>query len=395
MSMNKQIRAVTSVAALLAGLGAVTPAFAGMNMEGLLEKLRDKGVLTEEEYQEMRQEAREARRSEALEKAEAKNAKEEGKKNLVAREGFKFTDSNKDWEIGLTGRINLDYRFNDEFGEAAARVNDRDTASIADGFELRRARLGFAGYVWRDFKYNFLFNAVGNAPIADEFWVNYDRNKSAQIQLGRFKQPFSLEQLTSSNSIDFAERSYNDQNGVPAKKLGAMLHGEPRDGFTYAASVFQEGFNEITAEDGDGKRYAGRLTANFAQLANIADTVLHVGLAGVGGDYQVRPGSSSQTDVAASTTTRATLASFRTLNRGLANVYWAQLGGQSLGGADFSGASEFGVNVDSTLLGLETALARGPWKLQAEYVNNDLSADNPVPGATQTRQTASGDIKTY
>ena len=386
---------MSSMAALAAVLAtASAPAFA--NMEALLEKLHSKGVLSDEEYKEMRQEAREATRANREFKADTAAAQEAAKKNLVAKEGFKFTDG-KNWEIGLTGRINLDYRFNDDFGDAARFVNDRDTASIADGFELRRARLGFAGYVWKDFKYNFLFNAVGGAPIADEFWVNYDANPKVQVQLGRFKQPFSLEQLTSSNAIDFAERSYNDQNGVPAKKLGAQVHGEPKKGFTYAASVFQEGFSEITQQDGEGKRYAGRLTANIAELASINDTVLHLGVAGVGGDYSLRPTQSSQTSGSASNVTHSVISGFRTMNRGLANVYRARIGGELLecgtpNVCDRTGkASEFGVNVDGTLLGLETALARGPLKLQGEYVVNDLDATNPIT----TTETVRGDVKTF
>jgi phosphate-selective porin OprO/OprP len=387
---------MSSMAALAAVLAtASAPAFA--NMEALLEKLHSKGVLSDEEYKEMRQEAREATRANREFKADTAAAQEAAKKNLVAKDGFKFTDG-KNWEIGLTGRINLDYRFNDDFGSAADVVNDRDTASIADGFELRRARLGFAGYVWKDFKYNFLFNAVGSAPIADEFWVNYDANPKVQVQLGRFKQPFSLEQLTSSNAIDFAERSYNDQNGVPAKKLGAQVHGEPKKGFTYAASVFQEGFNEITAEDGEGKRYAGRLTANIAELANINDTVLHFGIAGVGGDYTLRPGQSSQTSSGASNQTRAIVSGFRTMNRGLSNVYRARIGGVDLNCGsspnvcDRTGKpSEFGVNVDGSLFGWETSLARGPLKVQGEYVVNDLDATNAI----DVDETVRGKVKTF
>jgi phosphate-selective porin OprO/OprP len=172
--------------------------------------------------------------------------------------------------------------------------------------------------------------------------------------------------------------------------MGAMVHGEPKPGFTYAASVYQEGENEITQEDGEGKRYAGRLTANFAQFGKgIADTVLHVGVAGVGGDYEVRPASSSQTDVAGSTTTRSTIVGFRTMNRGLSNIYRAQIGGQLLGGGDFNGASEFGVNVDQTLMGLETAVALRSLKLQGEWVRADYDARNLLGN-----QTLRGDVDT-
>ncbi|NCU94754.1 MAG: SHOCT domain-containing protein, partial [Betaproteobacteria bacterium] len=51
----------TSVAAIAAGLALVSvPAYA--DMETLLEKLHAKGILSEDEFNEMRQDVREARR---------------------------------------------------------------------------------------------------------------------------------------------------------------------------------------------------------------------------------------------------------------------------------------------------------------------------------------------
>ena len=375
------------------------------NMEVLLEKLHKKGVLSDSEYQEMRAEARQARRSAAIQTAQETEHKEKRKaaekKELTGKfnDGFSFTSGDGEHSIKLTGRVNADYRFSDnDYSLESAGSNDRDSASIAEGFELRRARLGISGKVYKDIGYEVQLNGVGSGPTVDTALFNLGFYKPFQFQAGRFKQPFSLEQLTSSNNIDFAERSYNDQM-VPSKKLGAMFHGEPMPGLTYAVSVFQEGFSEGSQDDGEGKRHAARLTANFAQLAEIKDTVLHVGIAGVGGDYQVRPSQSSQTDGAAETTTRATIVGFRSMNRGLSNVYRAQIGGQDLragGVGPRSGLqSETLVDVDQKLLGLEFAAARGPFKLQGEYVKADYDAVNPVVSAGDTQQRLEGDVKSY
>jgi phosphate-selective porin OprO/OprP len=304
---------------------------------------------------------------------------------------FTWTSGDGANSIRLTGRVHTDYRFADnDFSLAPLSANDRDTASIADGFELRRTRLGVSGTLFRDMDYNAVLNMVGSAPVVDTAFMNFKYLPNMNFQFGRFKQPFSLGQLTSSNDIDFAERSYVDQV-IPGKKLGAMVHGEPKPGFTYAASVYQQGDNEITEQDGRGKQYAGRLTANFAQFGKgIADTVLHFGVAGVGGDYEVRPASSSQTSTAGDTVTRATIVGFRTMNRGLANVYRAQIGGQPLVGGGYSASSEFGVNVDQSLFGLEYALARGTVKLQGEWVRANYDARNVLGN-----QTLRGDVDTY
>lgn len=384
MAFRNQIRAASSVAAIIVGLGIAVPAQAGMNMEGLLEKLRDKGVLTEEEYQEMRQEAREARRAEALEKAQAADDKQKAKVKVTGdefKDRFTFSTPDGNAQIRLTGRVHADYRnFNHDYSLNAAAQNDRDTASIADGFELRRARFGFQGFVYRDVAFELQANAVGGAPVVDQAFVNLGWYKPAQLRFGRFKQPFNLEEQTSSNDIDFAERSYVNQL-APAKKLGAMLHGIPfgKEGLYYGVSVFQEGFNEETESDGAGKRYAGRLTADFGKLFKITDTVIHAGISGVGGSYECRPAQTSQSDTTSSTT-RCTVVGVRTLNRGLNNPYRAQIPGTALGasGAGAGIPSESSVNVSQDMVGLEGAVAYGPYKLQGEWVTASYDANNPL-----------------
>jgi phosphate-selective porin OprO/OprP len=383
-----------SVAALAAVLATVS-APASANMEALLEKLHAKGVLSDEEYKEMRQEAREAARANRDFKADimGDKAKRELPTGLNGAFGNNFTWTSGDGanSIRLTGRVHTDYRFADnDMSLAPVASNDRDTASIADGFELRRTRLGVSGTLFRDVDYNAVLNMVGSAPVVDTAFMNFKYLPNMNFQFGRFKQPFSLGQLTSSNDIDFAERSYVDQV-IPGKKLGAMVHGEPKPGFTYAASVFQEGENEINQTDGSGKRYAGRLTANFAQFAEIPNTVLHFGVAGVGGEYEVRPSTSSQTTSLNQSTTRATIVGFRTMNRGLANVYRAQIAGLPSTQTGANQVSEFGVNVDQTLAGLEFALARNTLKFQGEWVRANYAAANLI-GANQR---VKGDVDTY
>jgi len=395
MALFNTLRAASSVAAIAAGLMAVSvPAYA--DMESLLEKLLAKGILSQDEFNEMRQDVREARREAAMEKTTKANA---AKTELqgVWKDGFGFTTGDGQHSIKLVGRLNMDYRFKDggNYGLAANGANDRDTESLADGFEMRRARIGFQGFMYKDINYLLQLNMTGNAPIVDEGYANFAFYKPVQLTVGRFKQPFGLEQLTSSNAIDFAERSYHDQNGVPAKKLGAMISGEPVKGVVYGVSIFQEGFNEITEADGEGKRYAGRVAANFGQLFNIRDTVLHVGFANVGGAYQLRPSQSSQTTSGTETVTRASVVDFRSMNRGFQHMYRAQLAGQDLApatctvagvtGATCSvtfnrtgAAGETAIDVDSNLWGLEAATAYKSFKLQGEYSSNDIDAQNPV-----------------
>jgi len=100
--------------------------------------------------------------------------------------------------------------------------------------------------------------------------------------------------------------------------------------------------------------------------------------------------------------TRATIAGFRTMNRGLNNIYRAQVAGQDVG--NFTGisntgaaggapnsrlglASESTIGVDQDLLGLEAAVAYKSFKVQGEYTNNQLGSLNKVVSGVNSGST--------
>jgi len=136
-----------SVAALFSSLSA--PAFS-VDSEALIDKLREKGVLTEEEYQEMRTEARAERRAQALKEAneEEKKAKkaESAPSELTGRfkDGFSWESGDKQHSISLSGRIHADYRSFDI---------DSTNSNTANTFDIRRAYLGVSGKLYNDWTF--------------------------------------------------------------------------------------------------------------------------------------------------------------------------------------------------------------------------------------------------
>ena len=376
----KRLILAASIAAMFTAF--TTPALA-VDMEDLVDKLREKGVLTEEEYQEMRTGVRAEKRKVAVERASEADKKEKAKDapKVTMGPGLRIDSGDGQHSIAVTGRLHFDYRdLPDEYGS----FNDRDSASLGDGFEIRRARIGVSGKMFNDLGFEVITNTVGSGDLIDTAWLNLGYIKSAQLRMGRFKQPFSLEQLTSSNNIDFMERSYADQL-APGKKLGVMLHGEPIDGLTYAVSHFQQDSRQQS--EGDGFQNAARVTLNAAQLFEFKNSVLHLGVAGTDGHYQIRPTTSSQTSSAASSSTRGTIVGFNSENRGLSNVYRAQIGGSTLATAGFNDADEIVANVSKDMTGFEAALAYGPVKLQGEMVTASFDAIHQSAG-----QTVVGDV---
>jgi phosphate-selective porin OprO/OprP len=193
--------------------------------------------------------------------------------------GLKSKDGNN--TIQLTGRLHMDYRqYSPDYGTGQTTDSYQNTA------EARRARFGIRGQFAKDFKYQLLANFGASdgfsstSSTADEMWVNYAANPEMQFQFGLFKMPFSLEQLTSSNNLDFMERSLigqNDSELIPAKESGFMLHGIPKPGLTYALAL-SRGKSNKSAEF-DGFDYIGRVTTNIAELTGSKAYTAHLGAA--------------------------------------------------------------------------------------------------------------------
>ena len=372
MNFNKKLAvAVSGAVLLMAGQFALAD-----SATDIVDALVSKGVLTEEEG-----------------KLITKGHTSKTSVTPVVKEkdgAFILESANARNSIQLTGRMHLDYRHNN-MDIYSTDFNDRDSASVADGWELRRARLGVKGVLAKDFKYEIVGNLPGTATV-DVAYLDFAKYKEMQIRMGKFKQPFNLEELTSSNNIDFMERSYVNQL-APAKKIGAMIFGEPKDGFTYALSTFSMNDTELDSKN-DKASFAGRSTLNFAQLMGNKEAVMHLGIAGFDAEYNVTPTTSSGS---ASAESRANILAFRTPGRGLSSIFRAQIGGDLINNTStttVSGCTPLAPaasctatttstqqgaisnstsQVKSNAAGLEGAIALKNFKLQGEYTRANYS----------------------
>jgi phosphate-selective porin OprO/OprP len=372
MNFNKKLAvAVSSAVMLMAGQAALAD-----SATDIVDALVSKGVLTEEEG-----------------KLITKGHTSKTAVTPVVKEkdgAFILESANARNSIQLTGRMHLDYRDIDNNGLGANIIgdNDKDGATGASQFELRRARLGVKGKFAKYFNYEVVGNFPGTATI-DVAFLDFAKYDQMQLRVGKFKQPYGLEQLTSSNNIDFLERSYVDQT-APGKKLGAMLFGELRPGVTYGGSAFQMNDVENDSKSED-MSFAGRGTVNFAELMGNKDAIYHVGLAGYDTSTSIRPTASSQSG--GSSTTSGTFFSYRTPGRGLSNIFRAQIQGDSVGTthshnyqgtvdpssstltATSNGISDATADIDSKAYGLEAIAAYNSFKVQGEYTRGDAKAN--------------------
>jgi phosphate-selective porin OprO/OprP len=333
MNFNKKLAvAVSSAVLLMAGQVALAD-----SATDIVDALVMKGVLTEEEG-----------------KLITKGHTSKTTVTPVLKEkdnNFTIESPNGNNSISLTGRIHLDYRHFDSYANsdvALASTASTPSGTGADTFEIRRARLGVKYKFAKDYSGEIVFNTVGAVSVIDVAFMDVSWFEKAKFRLGQFKMPFSLEQLTSSNNIDFIERSFVDAY-IPAKETGAQVFGEPRKGMTYALALSNgvPSANAVGTEADarqDGKDVIGRVTFNLSEAMGDKETVMHGGLAFSKGESPISSGFGLARG---------------TEGRGI--TFYTQPVLTQLG--------TFSKAIDRTRYGLEGAFASGPFKVQAQYVN--------------------------
>lgn len=247
--------------------------------------------------------------------------------------GLKVETDDGNFMFRTGGRIHLDAAFHDD-----------DRSDLEDGTMFRRARLFVDGTLYKDWGFKAQYDFAEDEVAAKDVYIKY---KPWGITVGQFKQPLSLEELTSSNYITFIERA-SINNLATSRRIG-VGYNTGGDNYSFAASVYGRNVGEDTVDD-EGFGVGGRLT--FAPWAS--DTsALHLGVAAsmesprLGDDaarFRARP--------------EANVDGGRLIDTG------------SLGNVD-----------DITKYGLEAALVQGPFSLQAEYLAADVSREAGQPDA--------------
>jgi len=250
-----------------------------------------------------------------LTQGEAKAAKAEAKANHS--------------KLKIGGRIQAD----------AAFYKDDPGLDMGDGAEFRRARLFAKGKIG-DFHYKAQYDFAGNKTKIKDMYIQYT-GLPVHIKVGNFKEPFGLEELTSSKYITFMERAMSDIF-APSRNIGAALSGHG-DSWSAAAGVFTNGASGTTSGVDSKFDATGRLT--FAPIHE-KTRVLHLG---VGINYSL-PDSTR---------------SLRFDARPESHITHKKL-------VDITTA-----NVDSVLkYNLEAAAVYGPVSIQGEYTRTNVNFQN-------------------
>jgi phosphate-selective porin OprO/OprP len=221
--------------------------------------------------------------------------------------------------------------------------------SIPDTFFLNKARFGLKGSVTKYFDYEIerdmrktfgTINATEYHPWKDNY-VDINLHRLLHVKVGKFKMPFSLEEVGSEDRLDYALKSRASDTLAAGRERGVMLHASflKTARLEYQIGVFRHD-GESSAIHGlptGGRTYAARLTGQPLRSAKrLPKTLRHVYLG-----------------VAA---TRGRM--FEGLN--------------GINGQTFSGFTYFEhvyVRGNRMRIGTEAAWAEGPVSIKGEYIH--------------------------
>ena len=229
-------------------------------VEQVLDLLREKGDISDEQYDDMLTKAREEEATRPAASTEEKAlpavAAEKPRAKVTANyKGLGVSSPDGRFKIQVGGRVQADWN-----------VFQQDITPLGDGMELRRARLKTQGTLYKDFKFKLEvnFDPGGKVEVTDG-WLSYQGLKPMGLPLiltvGHQKVPFSQQSMTSSNWQVFQERSmqdaFIDNPAMGRRRLGfvARTYGTH---WLADAGVFAEGTRKPD-EDNDNFGAAGRL----------------------------------------------------------------------------------------------------------------------------------------
>lgn len=199
----------------------------------LLEILRGKGILTDEQFEELQKES---------------------KKELKPfyKDGFKLESGDKSFSLQLSGRVQGDFRYFDK-------------NSANDTFDIRRAYLGASGTLYKYYDYKVEIDFAGTNGAASnikDLYITYKYFPSAQIRMGQFYYPYGNELLGSDRFYIFTEAASISTATAPQRDRGIAVLGNPFGGLLHYQVGIYNGTGENKAQNNDDFDYAARLVLN-------------------------------------------------------------------------------------------------------------------------------------
>ena len=266
MSIHRSGLGIAALVALFMPVALTPVATAG---DTLTDVLREKGVITEEDWARVKaaDEKDTATRTQNKEK-DAQIKVSWGKKGLTLATPDGLFQTRIQWRF--QGRWTYPER-SDPRDKKAFTDNEEST------FELRRVRMKVGGHGYQPWiKYYFevdwqpgrdFDDGAGNAATRLIDWrIMLEKYPWAKLRIGQWKINYSRERVDSSGKQTMVERSIMNRVFTIDRQIGAMLYGRVNPGtpvdVNYYLGVYSGSGRGVAKNDDDNMMYMGRLQWN-------------------------------------------------------------------------------------------------------------------------------------
>ncbi len=201
--------------------------------------------------------------------------------------------------LGRGTRIDLRLRLQLDVRGSEAPFGDDDELN-SDAVDLARRRLGIEGEILNIIDYE-IERELATTDGWRDVYANYKQFAAVQVQAGKFKVPFSLDENTSATNLDFVHRSRAAEFLAPGRDVGVQVHGRvARRRLRYEAGLFRHDGSNARTNDLErvyaGRTFAGRVRTAPFRLGKGVWRDLEVGVAMTSGDVpEGQPGLRGRT----------------------------------------------------------------------------------------------------
>lgn len=263
--------------------------------------------------------------------------------------GLRLKSMDGAFKLKIGGRVMADWAWMDADEEIETALGE-----LEGDAEFRRARFYMSGDIYDNVGYKLQIDFAGGDADLKDAYLSFDNLVPiGELKVGNFKEPFSLEELTSSKYITFMERALPVEAFSPSRNMGfGVSNTFMEERGTLAAGIFwAHDSNDDEATYQEGVNLTGRVSY-LPLYEDDGRKLVHLGL---GGSYRSSPDMVRYR--------------FRPEVH-LAENRWVDTGSWL---AD-----------EVVLCGLEAAIVHGPFSLQGEYITADTdiegvsSSDDPT-----------------
>ena len=247
--LKNKLKSLLTLIMFISVASFASPTYAANDaMLELVKILRDKGSITQEEYDLLVNAA----------KGEEKHVAETSKNlpKITTKGKLKIESQDGNWSWQPIGRIFWDTVFSDR---------DGGTSLAETNTELRRARLGFAGSI-KPIKYKLEVDfANSGTPAWKDVWLSYNSKNDYgkwYVKAGQHHVPFGHASISSSKYMPLMRRPLFGDGPQHSRKVGVALRQDNKRWFVHAGAFLPAlgtGSDETGETGTDRETYAFRI----------------------------------------------------------------------------------------------------------------------------------------